>query len=47
MGQSFRIGEIIYRDELDIGIVQGRTNDIPANAAESVDSNFDGHKTTG
>jgi hypothetical protein len=41
--QSLRIGNVIYRHELHIVPVQACTDNIPANAAEAVNTYFDCH----
>jgi hypothetical protein len=45
VGESRGVGEVIHGDEFDLGIVQSGADDIPANAAEAVDTNFHGHVT--
>ena len=45
VGQGRRVREIVDGDELDGGAVfLGRANDLTADAAESVDANFEGHE---
>jgi hypothetical protein len=43
VSERFRVGEIVRRHEFDVAVVQSRTNYVTADAAESIDSNFDCH----
>ena len=40
MRESLGIGEVVYRDEFDVVPVQTRPDNIPANAAEAVNTYF-------
>src|SRR5262249_16241129 len=41
--QRLGVGDVVYRDELDVLIVYRRPDDVPADASESIDPNLDGH----
>ncbi len=46
MRQRLGAGEVVDRDELQSGIVEGGAKNVAANAAESVDTNFNCHITS-
>jgi hypothetical protein len=43
MGERFRVRKVVHGDELDLGIVKSRANNVAANTAEAVDAYFDRH----
>ena len=43
MGQSFRIGQVIDCHELQIGVLQRRTQDVPADTSETINAYFYSH----
>jgi hypothetical protein len=43
MSERFRIRKVIHRDNIDIGIVEGRAIDIAPDTAEAVNTYFDCH----
>jgi hypothetical protein len=46
MRQRFGVGDVVYGDEFNAIVAEGCTQDVAADAAESVDSDFDGHKSS-
>ena len=46
MGESGGVGEIVYRNKFDIGVVQSSANDVSSDAAETVNTNFDRHSSS-
>jgi len=46
VSECFGIGKVVDGDELDLGIVEGGSDDIAAYAAEAVDAYFYGHSTS-
>ena len=43
MGQRRRVGDVVHRQEFDLGVIFGGAQEIPADAPEAVDSDLDGH----
>ena len=43
VGQRFRIGQIVDRDEVQVGIFQRSAQDIAADSSEAIDAYFDCH----
>ncbi len=43
VGESRGVGEVVDGDEFDLRIIQSGADDVAANAAEAVDTNFNGH----
>jgi hypothetical protein len=43
VSESFRIGEVVGGNKLNVRIMKAGANDIPADTAETVNTNFDCH----
>jgi len=41
--QRFGVGQVIDRHEFDVVVMQTRTNDVPADPAEAINTYFDCH----
>jgi hypothetical protein len=46
MRQRLRVGNIVYRNELNVFVIQRGAHDVPADAAEAVDTYLNGHSSS-